>query len=202
MSEVESRKPKPEHCRWCDIPNPDDEHWKWEKDSRYKHGGKWRCREYVKHHARRYMSRLRADPQRRSVHEAARKDHYNKNPEYLRYKACKYADAKRGLPGIPLTWDEAKPIMLSPCSYCGVERAGGLDRIDNSLGHSSGNCVAACAQCNLVLLDMPYELKVLFVPALKEARERGLLVSWKHPRLRNLGPRDARESPARHNTSH
>lgn len=188
MTTAEPQKAKPEHCSWCDIPNPGDEHWKWEKDSRYRQGGKWRCREYVKHHARRYMSRLRADPARRAAKEAVRKAYYSQNPEYLRYKACKYADASKGLLGTPITWEEARPIMLAPCSYCGIDRAGGLDRVDNSLGHSSGNCVSACAQCNLVLLDMPFELKEMFIPALREARKNGLLDAWKHPRLRKLGP--------------
>lgn len=192
---VEPRKPRPEHCSYCDIPNPGDMHWKWDKDSRYRHGGKWRCREYIKHHGRLYAARRKADPERRAKLEAYQRAYHLANPEYARYKAYRSVDKKRGWAGPLIPWAEAKPLMLADCSYCGGP-GGGLDRTDGSKGHVSGNCVPACANCNLVLLDMPVELKKLFMPALQEARKNGLLNSWKHPRLRNLTqPAEQQERP-------
>lgn len=177
-------KLKPERCSFCNCPNPGDDHWKWEKDSRYIHGGKWRCREYVRAAGRRYMAKLRADPERKSLADSKIKEHYAKNPEYLRYKAYKYSDARKGLPGEAVSWERAKPIMFAPCTYCAVSRSGGLDRIDNTLGHTEGNVVACCATCNLVLLDMPVQLKHEFIPSLVSARQKGLFTTWQHPRMR------------------
>ncbi len=178
-------KPYPKRCNRCGIDEPGEDHWKWNKDKRYSFGGKWRCKEYVREQGRKYAAKRRSNPELKAADEAARKDYYAENPEYLRYKAYKYADKRKGLPGEPIPWEEASPIMLSPCTYCGVERAGGLDRLDNNLGHCSGNVVAACANCNLILLDMPVALKQVFIPALTSARQKGLLEIWQHPRLRS-----------------
>lgn len=176
-------KPKPEHCSWCDVPNPGDDHWKWEKDSRYTHGGKWRCRERARQQGREYAARRRADPVRRAALAEYQKAHHLANPEYARYKAYRSADKKQGHVGPLMPWAEARPLMLSSCSYCGGP-GGGLDRTDNSKGHVSGNCVPACATCNLVLLDMPVGMKELFSPALSEARQKGFFEVWQHPRMR------------------
>ena len=59
-----------------------------------------------------------------------------------------------------------------------------LDQIDNSRGHVSGNCVPACATCNLVLLDMPIDMKNLFSFGLRAARREGYFDIWQHPRMR------------------
>ena len=185
METVGPQKPKPEHCTFCDIPNPGDEHWKWEKDSRYKHGGKWKCRERVRRDARKYMAKRRVDPERRAKLEQYRRDYHDANPEYARYKAYRSNDKKRGWDGPLIPWAEAKPLMQADCSYCGGP-GGGLDRIDSSKGHVSGNCVPACANCNLILLDMSFEMKQLFTGALKDARTKGYFDIWKHPRLREL----------------
>ena len=176
-------KLKPEHCSWCDAPNPGDEHWKWEKDRRYTHGGKWRCRERAKQKGREYAARRRADPVRAAVLKEYHKEYHLANPEYARYKAYRSADKKKGHRGPLIPWPEAEPLMLADCSYCGGA-GGGLDRINNDIGHVSGNCVPACTTCNLLLLDMPVGMKKLFSCGLRAAREEGYFEIWLHPRMR------------------
>lgn len=39
-------------------------------------------------------------------------------------------------------------ILLMACSYCGVEKAMGIDRVDNTKGYIEGNCAPCCTHCN------------------------------------------------------
>jgi len=52
-----------------------------------------------------------------------------------------------------LTKEQYKYIISRPCLYCGTNDRIGLDRIDNSLGHSSGNVLPACDWCNTARSD-------------------------------------------------
>jgi hypothetical protein len=68
---------------------------------------------------------------------------------------------RRGLV-FDLTEGEFTSLVTMPCHYCGVApfrvvhspteygrfRCGGIDRVDNALGYTHGNCVPACTQCN------------------------------------------------------
>lgn len=74
--------------------------------------------------------------------------------------------------------------MHEDCSYCGVPEAIGLDRLDNSFGHITDNVVPSCGNCNMILGDMPLELKEMFKPVLTSAREKGIFEVWQHPRIR------------------
>ena len=42
--------------------------------------------------------------------------------------------------------------VLKPCHYCGFP-ATGLDRIDNSKGHTKDNCVPCCKECNVARMN-------------------------------------------------
>jgi hypothetical protein len=45
-------------------------------------------------------------------------------------------------------------MRSEPCAYCGVEGAGGIDRVDNDICYQSGtNCVACCKTCNFMKGD-------------------------------------------------
>lgn len=46
------------------------------------------------------------------------------------------------------TIDEMIDVMSSPCIYCGDSHRIGLDRIDNSRGHTKDNTVPCCYECN------------------------------------------------------
>lgn len=71
-----------------------------------------------------------------------------------------------------LTLDELVSIASQPCYYCGAPPSNvctpgnahgsfiysGIDRVDNSLGYSRLNCVAACKRCNGVKNAMPKDM--------------------------------------------
>ena len=46
--------------------------------------------------------------------------------------------------------DELQNILNQPCIYCGDTENIGLDRIDNTLGHSKENVIPCCSLCNMV----------------------------------------------------
>ncbi len=59
-------------------------------------------------------------------------------------------DKQKGLSTtITETW-YTEYILNKPCSYCGLTHDSMVaDRIDNSLGHTPGNCIPACPLCNM-----------------------------------------------------
>ena len=66
-------------------------------------------------------------------------------------------------------------VANSPCHYCGfIEPKMGVDRLNNSLGHTRENCVPCCQTCNRVRLDTftPEEMKELgaVIRRIKQAR--------------------------------
>jgi hypothetical protein len=69
-----------------------------------------------------------------------------------------------------LDHDEFAHIISQPCYYCGLPPSNnkitkncagflysGIDRIDSARGYTSGNVVAACAQCNKAKRDLGYD---------------------------------------------
>lgn len=42
--------------------------------------------------------------------------------------------------------------ITQPCHYCGFS-ATGLDRVDSRVGHTKGNCVPCCKECNTAKLN-------------------------------------------------
>jgi hypothetical protein len=78
-----------------------------------------------------------------------------------------------------MTVEFVQQLIEGGCSYCGeTELRMTLDRIDNTLGHTRENVVAACIRCNYTRKDMPHEAWVLLAPAMRSARECGLFGSW------------------------
>jgi len=55
-----------------------------------------------------------------------------------------------------LFFDLELPIIVGllhePCNYCGFPSTG-LDRIDNSKGHTEDNCIPCCWECNTARMD-------------------------------------------------
>ena len=76
--------------------------------------------------------------------------------EYLRrqsYFNYKNGAKRRGYDYL-LTMDEFLKFTDSPCTYCGLAPAKGVDRRNNSIGYILENCVPCCKQCNLAKRDM------------------------------------------------
>lgn len=59
-------------------------------------------------------------------------------------------DKKKGLE-FDIDEEFTKSMIFKPCVYCGgFSESGynGLDRLDNTKGHTRENCVTACKECN------------------------------------------------------
>ncbi len=105
--------------------------------------------------------------QRRQTHPA----------KYILRDSRKF-DKKKGFEN-DLTLEFVLQVIAEPCRYCGeTELRMTLDRIDNARGHLMGNILPACLRCNYFRKDMPYEAWIHIVPAIREARARGLFGSW------------------------
>lgn len=76
--------------------------------------------------------------------------------EYLRrqsYFNYKNGAERRGYDYL-LTMDEFLKFTDSPCTYCGLTPAKGVDRRNNNIGYIFENCTPCCKQCNLAKRDM------------------------------------------------
>jgi hypothetical protein len=82
---------------------------------------------------------------------------YNKRTANVKRKLAdyKYMDKKDGFdPICDYTYDELIDILsTNRCYYCGAIEQLGLDRIDNSKGHTKDNTVVACFTCNTMRGD-------------------------------------------------
>lgn len=76
----------------------------------------------------------------------------SRTPMQRRFTAAKCNAFSRGIPFL-LSFDEFSVLASRECFYCGglfgkVKNAGGLDRIDNSLGYEPSNVLPCCGVCN------------------------------------------------------
>lgn len=65
-----------------------------------------------------------------------------------RYRLLKHRHSKRGWSGDLLSIEDFTILFVLPCSYCGGESNGGIDRIDNALGYTLSNSTPCCEVCN------------------------------------------------------
>lgn len=56
-----------------------------------------------------------------------------------------------------LTDEEVKRLINSPCTYCGREKACGIDRIDSTKGYATDNVCPCCEICNKMKNDYSLE---------------------------------------------
>ncbi len=81
------------------------------------------------------------------------------------FRVCVSGAEVRGLE-FELSFEEFESLTSLPCAYCGsspgqIKRstfgfhvANGIDRVDNNLGYSAGNCVPCCTSCNFMKRSM------------------------------------------------
>lgn len=86
------------------------------------------------------------------------------NIKYLtshRFSVYRRGDFEKGM-NFSLSYEFLEECLLSNCVYCGFP-ATGVDRLDNSLGHTNENCVPCCTQCNRAKQDYftPEDMKKL-----------------------------------------
>lgn len=67
------------------------------------------------------------------------------------FSVNKSVDRRKGRE-FSLTLQDVKEFLSKPCVYCGYPSTG-LDRIDNSIGHTKENCVTCCKECNIARMD-------------------------------------------------
>lgn len=72
-------------------------------------------------------------------------------PYRRKYIAYIEFDVKRKFERIlDYSFEEFKDILQGQCYYCSNSKSLGLDRIDNSKGHTKDNTLVACGTCNLI----------------------------------------------------
>ena len=111
------------------------------------------------------------------------KQYYNVYHLVAKHKAYAHRDKQNNWLDT-LSQDEAMSLMNQPCYYCEKEHSLGLDRINNSLGHSLQNVRPCCEKCNNILGDIPNDAKQLLKTGLKEIQQQGLLTKWIIPTKR------------------
>lgn len=94
------------------------------------------------------------------------------------YADARNSDRKFGRDN-DLDRESIRMIVNKPCTYCLLSNLRmTLDRVDNSLGHTKNNVIAACVRCNYLRRDMPYEAWMRIVPAIRLAAAEGLFGDW------------------------
>ena len=137
------------------------------------------CNKRRRRQERRTKTTLRAIYMRNAeYHKRARANFIKRAPYVL--KDLRKFDKLRGLEN-DLDLEFVKVQLVRGCTYCGAPQKKirmSLDRIDNSLGHTKINVNPSCSNCNLTRGNMPYKAWLMLVPAMRHAREVGLLANW------------------------
>lgn len=78
-----------------------------------------------------------------------------------------------------LTREFIRELISQPCKYCDDKNDRmGIDRINNSVGHTFENSAPCCIRCNMLKRDMPAAAWAYLAPYVKKARELGLFGEW------------------------
>jgi len=98
----------------------------------------------------------------RANRNKAMKDYYNTSKGRLSHYKSR---AKEKGWEFSLINEDFSNLLTSPCYCCGVEKAYGVDRIDNSKGYFSNNVLPCCKVCNFMKKDYTYDF---FIAHLKK----------------------------------
>ena len=84
-----------------------------------------------------------------------------------------------------LSSKDVKLLICQPCFWCGKDGENiGLDRKDNSIGHTKTNIIPSCYKCNMILSDLPFEAKLVLREGMRKLCESGLIDDWEPPPFR------------------
>lgn len=87
------------------------------------------------------------------------------------YHAYKLTDKRRNLYN-NLTREFVLEECKKPCIYCGDNKRIGLDRIDNTKGHTKDNVVPCCYDCNCARMDnFSFEEMLIIGKAIKKIKK-------------------------------
>jgi len=115
------------------------------------------------------------------------RSYYYKNKLDFKLKAYRHRDRTHYPDTVTINMYSAISKMRENCFYCDVENSNGLDRRDNTKGHSEDNVVPCCEKCNNILGDLPKEAKDLLKTGLQQIQKENLLSQWTIPTKRGEG---------------
>ena len=76
--------------------------------------------------------------------------YYNTNHHIKKYRDYLNNDIKKFNTELDFSIDELRERLKNECFYCGENiKSRGLDRKDNSIGHTIDNTVVCCELCNM-----------------------------------------------------
>jgi len=134
-------------------------------------------REY---HRTRKNARYKQDAVFREKYQT-RSRNYGRKPEaWVKavVRHCRHSDKRLDREN-NLTVEFVSEKIAGGCAYCGEADARiGLDRIDNSKGHTTDNVMPSCARCNITRSNMPFAAWMCLAGGMREARDRGLFGVW------------------------
>lgn len=126
------------------------------KECTYERQKAWKSdnKERYLQHQRNYNRRKSEDREFKKEKSIRGRLYRTNNPQKMKLKAYVAYDKKRGLDN-NLDLEFCVEVMKRPCIYCGFIEplCNGLDRIDNSKGHTKSNCVPCCKLCNVTRMD-------------------------------------------------
>lgn len=105
------------------------------------------------------------------------KEYHKRQTNTIEYRTtrnialCKRLDSEKGF-NTNLTRDFVIIALTKPCVYCGYPSTG-LDRLDNTKGHTEDNCVPCCKECNNARMDnFSYEEMKILGKTIKEIKDK------------------------------
>lgn len=105
------------------------------------------------------------------------------NPQGNRFRSMRHSDKRRGHIDT-MNRVEYDSITSKPCYYCGRKEDIGVDRIDNTLGHTLSNSLPCCHKCNYLLSDLPMEAKEIMKESLTRINNLKIIDKWVVPTKR------------------
>ena len=147
------------------------------KDCTYSRQKAWKEKNRDKYNEaqRRYNKAKYASEAFRTAKSERERVYREKNPHKVKLKSYINYDKRKGLLS-NIDLDYCVREMSKPCFYCGFvdPLCNGLDRIDNSLGHTVENCVTCCSLCNFTRMNnyTHNEFIEFIAPGIVELRKR------------------------------
>lgn len=125
------------------------------------------AKEYYRRHREEICTKLRnSSPEKKAKMALTKRQYTKKNHDKItayrqttqrRFGNAKSIAKKREL-AFELTFEVYAELISHPCYYCANKlgrslTGGGLDRIDNSKGYVTDNCLSCCTICNRIRND-------------------------------------------------
>lgn len=64
------------------------------------------------------------------------------------FNSWKRKNEKRRMIEVEINAEEYRSLVSGSCTYCGLDRFIGIDRVDSNIGYTKDNSVSCCKYCN------------------------------------------------------